>query len=500
MRWLARIHPFLFLLASLLFIYCGSAVIASPDQLIRPALALITSLILFSYPARWLARDWDGAAFLLSVFVFGAISIWRFFLAVWISVLALLVVGAILVRFRRAPFGARQINGILSATGLVFFLLLAIPLTWMLPRPLDAPPALRADLDSDAPSPDIYYIVLDGYARADILDELYQFDNSAFVESLESLGFVVPAGTHSNYAKTALSVTSTLNMDYIHAFAPGLEEYPFWWLMSGPMEHSRTRSLLEEAGYITYALASDWGITDNPTVDTYLSPRPVVLNDFENTLLYQTPLGAARPLIAGFAQVQSYDAHRELIRYQFQALTELAGQPGPKFVFAHIVSPHPPFVFDAQGNSLWPEYTFSFFDANDFPFDAEAYRRGYTDQVRFVNAQLLPMIRAILRESETPPIILLQADHGPGMFADFESADNTCLKERLSPFAAYHLPGVDPQAIPEDITPVNLFRIVFNRYFSTDLPLLENRQFYSNGVYLYRQQDVTELADTCTLP
>ena len=39
--------------------------------------------------------------------------------------------------------------------------------------------------------PDIYYIILDGHARSDILKELYDYDNSEFINYLTGKGFYV---------------------------------------------------------------------------------------------------------------------------------------------------------------------------------------------------------------------------------------------------------------------------------------------------------------------
>ena len=70
--------------------------------------------------------------------------------------------------------------------------------------------------------PDIYYIVLDGYGREDILNEYYAYDNSEFLENLAKRGFAVPHQARSNYPKTVLSISSTLNMDYISNLMPEL--------------------------------------------------------------------------------------------------------------------------------------------------------------------------------------------------------------------------------------------------------------------------------------
>lgn len=102
-----------------------------------------------------------------------------------------------------------------------------------------------------------------------------------------------------------------------------------------------------------------------------------------------------------------------------------------------------------------------------------------------------------------PPIIILQADHGPGVLTDFNSIEDTCLPGRYSQFSAYYLPGMDLQKIPGDITPVNLFRIIFNEYFGTRLPMLENANYWPRyELAIYDLEDVTASVnnmDHCTL-
>ena len=76
----------------------------------------------------------------------------------------------------------------------------------------------RVGAGLDVPAgPDIYFIVLDGYARADILDEYYGFDNSPFLDGLRARGFQVSDASRSNFYWTFLSVGSSLNLDYVQA-------------------------------------------------------------------------------------------------------------------------------------------------------------------------------------------------------------------------------------------------------------------------------------------
>ncbi len=122
--------------------------------------------------------------------------------------------------------------------------------------------------------------------------------------------------------------------------------------------------------------------------------------------------------------------------------------------------------------------------------------------MQFVNHQLQETIDAILAQSDIPPIIILQADHGSGLLTDLTSPENTCIRERFSPFAAYYLPDLEHDAIPDDISTVNLFRIILNEYFDAQLPLLEDKQyFYKNTQAYYDFEDVTRRLDkSCILP
>jgi hypothetical protein len=90
--------------------------------------------------------------------------------------------------------------------------------------PLSLPPGLelRGGVSSELRSepatgeaPHVFYVILDAYARHDVLAEHYGFDNTPFLEALRERGFYVAAGSESNYTMTSYSLTSSLNMSYI---------------------------------------------------------------------------------------------------------------------------------------------------------------------------------------------------------------------------------------------------------------------------------------------
>jgi hypothetical protein len=148
----------------------------------------------------------------------------------------------------------------------------------------------------------------------------------------------------------------------------------------------------------------------------------------------------------------------------------LAPIPGPKFVFLHVLVPHPPYVFDRDGGYVTrAEERKRSFDEN------------YANQVIAANAMIRRMVDAILRDSPSPPVIIVQGDEGPYPPGtgreefDWRTATQTQLLHKTGILNAYYLPGADTSVLYPTISPVNSFRVVFNSYFGANLPLLPDR-------------------------
>ncbi len=502
--------PFLFTLAYFLNTYYWIATITSPDQLFRPLLVLWMVLALLFYPAYRLTGDIKLASLALTIFVFSFYFSETFFKVMGLLVLSGVVIGILYSRLRRFKLGIDQLFILLNtvATAIIIFSLslniqafARVPWSTYWDSVSRATEYAISGVEDAAVKPDIYYVVLDGYPHSDILKKLYKYDNSQFTTYLKDKGFIVPDNIHSNYGMTAVSVSSTLNMDYLDSYAPGLENSHFWWLMAPLIDQSRTRTFLESQGY-QYISTSTWTMLDKPAAAYDSRPFPLMLNDMERFLLGATPLGYLSPMLRNVASVPTYETHRKEINHFFTSMDEISRIAGPKFIFAHVTAPHPPFVFDGKGNPIDPPGNFNMNDAADFYGSDQDYQQGYIGQVEYINSHMEVVLDEILKRSKTPPIIIIQADHGSAMLADFESAANTCIQERFSPFAAYYLPGVSADTIPAELSNVNLFRIVLNQYFYAELPLLENRQYYYNGrLTIFQTVDVTSrLHDECTIP
>ena len=324
-------------------------------------------------------------------------------------------------------------------------------------------PVLNLEIGSQPP--DIYYIILDGYGRADVLENEFEYDNSAFLNELRDLGFVVADCSQSNYAQTQMSLASSLNFNYIDAlsdrFVAGSEDRTG---LDALIQHSAARASLEKAGYKTVAFATGFLFTELTDADYFLGPGYSwgQLNEFEALLMETT---FARLLQDGNRfgmQTSGSERFRERTLFTLEKVDELSYIPDPKFVFVHLIAPHPPYVFGPTGGPVEP--------AEAGTTKTQEGAEHYRDQVIYINSRILEVVPKIIANSPTPPIIVIQGDHGPTV--------PSSRRARMSNLNAYFLPGADTSVYPT-ITPVNTFRVIFNTYFGQDLELLDNVSLYS---------------------
>jgi hypothetical protein len=329
--------------------------------------------------------------------------------------------------------------------------------------------------------PDVYYIILDAYTREDTLQAMYGFDNREFIENLEGLGFYVPECSQSNYPATYYSLLSALNMEFVQSSLK-LSEITSEEKLASFLLNNNFRKFLEEQGYNIVAFESGAYWSEFKDADYYLSFEESsekwlgdwiavnVITDFEILLLETTLVSVLEDSDIFDSQFKvteaRYQKKRMIIQYSLEQLKYVHNIPGPKFVFAHVLSPHRPFIFGPNGEELIPD---------DEPKDDLDYAEGYTNQVTFINSQIFPVLKSIIRESKTPPIIILQGDHGPS------TSYGTSPEFRATILNAYYLPGDGDKHLNPDTSPINSFRIVLNHYFNADLELLEDIHYDSES-------------------
>jgi hypothetical protein len=322
----------------------------------------------------------------------------------------------------------------------------------------------REAASQEATGRDIVYVIPDRYAGAATLRR-YGFDNSSFLEALRDRGFYVAGRTFGNYQKTAHSMAASLGMRYLDDVGRTAGAADDWGPLFDRIRGSRVAAFLQHRGYEYVHLGSWWGpMAEDPEAD--------------RNIRFAIPAGL--PVEQGL---------RVATLRQFEDIAAAAARPGPQFVLAHVLLPHPPYVFDRFGGP----YT-------------EREREGlsrdeqYLEQLRFTNVLLLNLVDRLLAEPEDrDPIVILQSDEGPhplpyeyDRFWNWFGATDAQLREKFGLLNAYHLPGVEAEALSPTISPVNSFRVVLNEYFGQEMELVPDRSFiFRDEAHLYRFREVT---------
>ena len=521
------IYPFLFALYPIVGLYSRNLTEIPPSEVIRPVLiALITTSIFFFLLEKFL-KDHERAAFItgFSVFIFSASEIgyrviegtlFKGLDESYHRVLLLFAVISIAILGNRAvwekylnPTRKKYIVEYLNYVSIAMVLLPLItigrfwytafddaPQPWSSYIAKNEPPQSL----SSANPPDIYYIILDGYGRADILQEIYTHDNLAFTSALTERGFFIGSESQSNYLRTSLSITSALNMQYINFTADlvgptSVNRIPLFELAS----NNRARRLLEEAGYKFILIDSGSAFTRFYDAEYFLSPFKIRPNLFEMwfysttalNVLYEPELPITKSL-QEFFPVAGYSVHRRFITAALENLTYAAEIRGPKFVFAHLIVPHPPFVLGRNGEPIRPNYPYVTGDGASFASNSDIYIEGYTAQIDYINKQILDVIDDIMKNSDKPPVIVIQGDHGPGyLLLQQGDTPSSCLWERASILNAYYFPEGRTDLLYKSISPINTFRAIFNTYLNGNFDLLDDKTYFSLFDVPYNFVDIT---------
>lgn len=348
--------------------------------------------------------------------------------------------------------------------------------------------------EHSGPLPDVFLVVLDGYGRSDVLKERYGYDNSDLIQGLKERGFFVAEKARTNYVQTELSLAGTLNLEPVDRLITGPIDTPggVRGVLDGLIDRSRFAASLKNLGYRYIAVTSGF-----PSL-AFTSADLVYGSDAGSTL-FLASLFEKTPIRQGSQTITSiFHARWSKLHAAFENLKGLGPRAStPRFVIAHVLAPHPPFVMAADGSFQKPGNRFGFYDGSHYMVKIgtpESYRSGYAAQAKAVGSLLLETVDALLDQKD-PPIVVVLGDHGPKMGLDQESLEKTDIEEVAGILAAYHVPkGVAEELYPE-ITPVNAMRLLHEEISGESLPKLPDSTFYSTWEAPMSFVDVTKMLD-----
>jgi len=336
--------------------------------------------------------------------------------------------------------------------------------------------------------PDIYYILLDGYPGKTSLLNVVNYDNQNFLNRLNQLGFFVQEHSYVNYPHTFLSIPSMLNMMYFdddisleHADTPS-QNMPY---LIG--SNNKVMNFAKSQGYLTVSFDSGWGFSrDMKSADLKLCGDNKLFNsEFIISLVKNSMLN---PVYVKIFETDKIEG-KLCIFDELPLIKNRTEQP--IFVFAHIFSPHPPYLFGPTGEIRQLENLDPHLET-----ESNLDKDAFVGQLQFVNKKILYIVESLL-DSESQPIIIIQSDHGTaflfeGQIENWDSPTDEMIQERMDNITFIFLPGNETDIFSNNLTPVNTFRILFNHYFETDFEILPDKMYFgADGSY--ELKDVTKI-------
>ena len=479
---LSNLYPFLFAIYPILELRNYNIRYVDPASIIRPIVLSILLTIVFWLILQLVTKSRDkagilttllmivffsyGHIFLQTETVFGSFLRHRFLILIFLGLLTLALF--FVTHKLKDP---KPIVQFLTSTGAILVIFsasrsalhdLSVYQQGRQAAERQWPMLEGLDVDAVTQKPDIYLILLDAYTRSDVLKTDLNYDNQPFLQQLEYLGFYVADCAQSNYPATNLSVTSLFYADYHQV--PTL--FPLYQSLVVQTVRSLDYKVITFENYSKgqFDILEDVRLSRNQLALGQIDMTGG-LSEFEMMLLKTSLLRIIYDmpqLIPGLdeemLQKAEFYEHYQQVHFILDELKRLSKDDGPKLVFAHILVPHDPFIFTPDGQFHWAEY----------PID------GYVDNIKFINSHLVPVVDEIIKQSRIPPVIIIMGDHGPtGVPGD------NIPSTRMAILNTYYVNEQARKDLYESITPVNTFRIIFNNYFGTKYPILDDRSYFA---------------------
>ncbi|HXB05825.1 MAG TPA: sulfatase-like hydrolase/transferase [Puia sp.] len=320
--------------------------------------------------------------------------------------------------------------------------------------------------------PDIYLLVFDEYSANQTLRNEFHYDNSGLDSFLRQQGFHILTHSRSNYYSTAFSMASILNMSYIQGIPQPLNLQPNDYLTA--MERIRSSVV------VNFLIARGYAIVNNSPFD--LPGHPLKIDQpfipaKTRLITYSTLHDYLRrdlgyvldKLLAGRRSVlESNISIVNTLNHRF--LEETIAESGrkdtrPRFVYMHVLMPHLPYFYD----SLLHPRPMAEIEQN--------LRKGspspYLAYLPYTNARIRELITAIRRNTAGKAVILFMSDHG--FRYDPRDQDRPWFFYNQN---AVYVPDGDPSPFYDSISGVNQFRVLFNKMFRLNLPLLKDSTLF----------------------
>jgi len=501
-------HPFLFAIFFILFLYSDNIHLLLLKGILFPLFLSLTVAFGLWVLLRYILKNEKKAGFLVSLTVLVFFSYGHFFNLITgeeqnlgfekehllIIYLALLGLGAYyFVKTKRKLDNATLISNGIAITMIVLVGINIISFnvdSFALFQDFRNTEENSLSLTTIVKKPDVYYILLDGYANAVILNDYLGYDNHEFIDFLIKKKFyVTDEYTFSNYPWTSLTIPSVLNMNYVNNISTDFQTKS--QRQAVLYEMINQNSVMRNFKSMNYTVINFdsmwWGDRNIKIADENLCQDLFI--DFRFLLaLERTTILSANKYIDKEITPLLYGQKRQKILCEFSELEKIRDRiEGPIFAYVHIMAPHPPFVFDDNGMPV---------NVQPKKRDIDGLTKAYLNQLKFINGKTEVVLEQLLSKNKDPPIIVIQSDHGTRVVPE-NSTDEESVIIRYGNFYAYYFPQSEYDLDLKTVTPVNTFRQIFNNYFDGEYELLDELLYRSKGDYREFINATNILRDFC---
>jgi len=510
------IHPFLISLIPILFIYSQNTRQISVQEIILPLLLILFAVTLLWLLVRFIVKNNEKAGLIVSVLLVLSFSYGHIYLLVddftlgdsdigrhrYLLIPFVMSFIVCTYYFVKTKINLNNLNTMFNVFGGAFVAVIIINAgAFNIENIGSAENELvtsntsfsTADVSIETLSPiqgeirnypDVYYIVLDGYTSSNSLKKFLNYDNQEFDSYLMNKGFDVNQNSFANYPGTTHSVTSTLNMMYLNFLTEEtIGQHQEFRIPEKMVEENIVMQNFKSAGYKIVIIHRPFPtMVSLPIFDLELCKRSQYIDSELLSMTIKTSI-----LVFLLEKWEEQDLRNTALCGFSELLKQQQKFDEPIFVYAHILVPHPPYLFGPEGepvSSVRPEGLQSWEN-----------KEGYINNVKFANKKITQIVEGLLTDLENPPIIIIQADHGSQFDVDQDNPSNENIEQMMSNFSAYYLPGIEKNSSNGVITPVNTFRIIFNSYFDADYDLLENKMYLIDDYGPEYFVDVTDILD-----
>lgn len=356
--------------------------------------------------------------------------------------------------------------------------------------------------------PSIVHIVLDGYSNDESLKHYYGFDNKAFTDRLEKLGFIIFPQARSPYNQTLLVMSSIFSGSYVGKdLLTSIETNKQIRVNLGKNYlNAGLNKSLTKAGYHFYFTDPAYDYIQPPQGAQQASGNHWLVStaEFSYHFLQNT---AAKHFIEKSSVSLPAAKYKKSYDAAF-AIHKNASFKEPFFLYQHVLAPHPPFYHDENGKDVGIYKGFGSIEDGSHAIRGDKdrfdnYKHGYINKLKVTNENVLNQLPKIISEIKGDYIVIIHGDHGGGLLYNQNSAEASCMNERFSPYVAMatnikHLHAAFEHQKDSEFNLVNLYRVIFSEITTEQLALLPEHSGYVSWTNLKDQQDVTHLvAKTC---